>query len=255
LYGAVFLTGYGTVKKRTISIGETLFDDLDKLLTELPWWMGPPMAGVAYVLLRFAFPALAGVFPHPDVSPVQQGAHNFLDPAVGGLPERLAPWAAGLVLFMWLVSLLRKWKRSVLFHNAADPTYLRGMHWQDFEELVGEYYRRNGFWVEQHGGAMADGGIDLVLKKEDRTTLVQCKHWKARKVGVRPVRAFLGVMNHKNASKGIMVTSGHFTNEARDFAHQNRIELVEGHQLADMIHAVRNTNQASATPQSPFISQ
>jgi restriction system protein len=60
------------------------------------------------------------------------------------------------------------------------------------------------------------------------------------------VRELFWVISHRRAIKGILVTSGYFTNAARDFAHQNGIELVEGHQLADMIHSVRNAEKGGA---------
>jgi restriction system protein len=40
---------------------------------------------------------------------------------------------------------------------------------------------------------------------------VQCKHWKARSVGVKVVRELYGVMAAKNVKQGIVVTYGEFT--------------------------------------------
>ena len=67
---------------------------------------------------------------------------------------------------------------------------LNQMSWQDFERLVSEYFRRNGFEVARLGGNGPDGGIDLVLRMKSETYLVQCKQWKAYKVGAQPVREF-----------------------------------------------------------------
>jgi len=64
------------------------------------------------------------------------------------------------------------------------------MSWEDFERLVGEYYRCSGFQVTREGGNGPDGGMDLVLRKDGETHLVQCKQWKAYKgFEVRCVRA------------------------------------------------------------------
>jgi len=47
---------------------------------------------------------------------------------------------------------------------------------------------------------------------------VQCKHWRAFKVGVREVRELFGVMVAERAHRAIFIASGSYTREARDFA-------------------------------------
>jgi restriction system protein len=80
-----------------------------------------------------------------------------------------------------------------------------------------------------------DGGIDLVLRKDDAKCYVQCKQWKQTKVGVKPIRELYGVIAAGNAAGGFFVASGEYTSEARDFAHKCAIELIDGPTLADMI--------------------
>ena len=46
--------------------------------------------------------------------------------------------------------------------------------------------------MEETGGQGADGGIDLVLRKGSERFLVQCKQWRAYKVGVNVVRELYG---------------------------------------------------------------
>jgi restriction system protein len=60
----------------------------------------------------------------------------------------------------------------------------------------------------ENSGAGQDGGIDIRLYKDGRAHLIQCKHWKARKVGVSVVREMLGLMTAEAAVSGIVVTSG-----------------------------------------------
>jgi restriction system protein len=86
-----------------------------------------------------------------------------------------------------------------------------------------------------------------VLKKDERCILVQCKQWKAWKVGVPVVREVFGVMTAEKAHRAIIVTSGTFTQDAHTFANGKPIDLVEGPQLADLIRAVQAT-PASASP-------
>ena len=82
---------------------------------------------------------------------------------------------------------------------------------------------------------VADGGVDLVLKKNNETHFVQCKQWKAYKVGVQIVRELYGVMAAKGAVGGYVVTSGVFTDEAKSFAEGRNIELIDGNILTEWI--------------------
>jgi restriction system protein len=53
---------------------------------------------------------------------------------------------------------------TVANSNAADA--LDGISWQEFEMLVGEAFRLRGYQVTENGGGGADGGVDLVLRKD-----------------------------------------------------------------------------------------
>lgn len=123
---------------------------------------------------------------------------------------------------------------------------LREMDWKDFELLVGEIFRIQGYSVVETGGG-ADGGIDLILKKDNELILVQCKQWRAYKVSVNVVRELLGVMVTKGAAGGFVVTSGIFTAEAQSFAKGQNIDLIDGIRLTAMIEKITkdNSNQTA----------
>ena len=116
---------------------------------------------------------------------------------------------------------------------------IRSIAWREFEELVGEAYRRKGYRVTETGGGGADGGVDLILRKNGEHLLVQCKNWRMDKVGVKVVRELYGVVAAEGATGGIVICSGAFTQEARDFARGKPIELVEGTALARMVEEVK----------------
>jgi restriction system protein len=117
---------------------------------------------------------------------------------------------------------------------------IRAMSWSDFERLVGEAYRRQGYAVLQEtGGGGPDGGIDLVLLKDGKH-VVQCKHLKAYRVGVKEVRELLGLVTAELAERGLLITSGRFTSEAQAFARGKQLTLVDGAQLLELIRLVQN---------------
>ena len=142
--------------------------------------------------------------------------------------------------------------QDAYFPQSDSPESLNRMSWQEFEHLVSEAFRLDGFRVEERGGeeVRADGGIDLVLFRDREKFLVQCKQWKATRVSVNVVRELFGVMAAEGAAGGFVVTSGTFTPDARAFAEGRNVILVDGPILFDMILRVRvsTTSNARVSP-------
>ncbi|MEO8346422.1 MAG: restriction endonuclease [Betaproteobacteria bacterium] len=121
------------------------------------------------------------------------------------------------------------------------------MSWQEFEQLVAEAYRRQGYRVNVRGGAGADGGIDVELRAKDKTLVVQCKRWKTRTVGVNLVRELYGAMVGEEAHGAIFVTSGSFTPDAIDFARDKPITLIDGGGLVGLLKTVQGEAMSTAS--------
>jgi restriction system protein len=152
------------------------------------------------------------------------------------------------------VSAIKSVSRRKLLDRQDGIESLRRLSWQEFEQLVGEAYRRQGYDIEETGGGGADGGIDLLLRGNNETVVVQCKQWKTYQVGVDKVRELLGVVSATNASRGVLVSSGSFTNDAKSFAANNPITLVDGPALAKLVTTVqtqRGSTQTESMATSP----
>ncbi|HEY0663272.1 MAG TPA: restriction endonuclease, partial [Thiobacillaceae bacterium] len=113
-----------------------------------------------------------------------------------------------------------------------------------------EAFRLQGFEVTEQGGARPDGGVDLVVRRTKETFLVQCKQWRAYKVGVDVVRELYGVMAAQGAAGGFVVTSGKFTEEARAFAEGRNVRLIDGARLFGLLQQAR-ASLAGADPWRP----
>lgn len=85
--------------------------------------------------------------------------------------------------------------------------------------------------------------------------LVQCKQWRATKVGVSVVRELFGVMAARGAAGAFVVTSGNFTDEAAAFSKGRNITLIDGaallNELEDKAAAPQTSIQASAESSTP----
>lgn len=212
------------------------FEDLIKITSKLPWWVGVVLAIAAHVWLH-------GVAASELTATAQSGQMGQL--VTQNLTKSLASVGQYLLPLIFLVgaglSAYGRYQRRALHEHvaaSADRGALNDMSWQQFEALVGEAFRRKGYTVAETGGGGADGGVDLVLKKEGETVLVQCKQWKAYKVGVTKVRELYGVMAAEGATGGFVVTSGVFTDDARAFAIGRNIELLDGMSLHALIRGV-----------------
>lgn len=120
-----------------------------------------------------------------------------------------------------------KHKRRYKKTRSKGLSALKRMSWQDFEHFCAEHFRANGYTVKMMGLGGADGGMDLVLKKRGKRTLVQCKHWKGR-VGVTIVREMYGVMCADNFASVYIVALSGFTKEAHNWAKGKPIQLIGG---------------------------
>jgi len=222
------------------------FEDVIAIAAKLPWWAGLGLAVVAYLGLH-AIAAPQGAAPRTlqDFGGVVGG--QFIR-TLAGFGQYVLPFA---FLTGATVSVVNRWKRRRLHErisSSQDSTSLEQMTWREFEMLVGEAFRRRGYAVEETGGHGADGGVDLVLSKDGERFLVQCKQWKASKVGVKILREHYGVISADGAAGGFVVTSGVFTGEAVAFAAGKNIDLIDGPQLRSMIVGVRKAGEEPGRP-------
>lgn len=226
-------------KKRTNPL-----EDIVIIASKFPWWISVVLAVVTFLTFR----ALPARNPGNLVSPIfAMLGQFFIAPAflIG----------AGISVF----NAIKQRKLYETVKSRADVASLNEMSWGEFETLVAEHFKRNGFEVAREGGGGPDGGIDLVLRKGREKHLVQCKQWKAYKVSVQPVREFYGVMAAAGAAGGYFITSGTFTEDAKVFVRGLNLELIDGEKLKSMIGTAANVAPAPstanvatpATPQCP----
>ena len=150
---------------------------------------------------------------------------------------------SGFLFLFMLIQFLSRYKKRKLFFNEYDIEQLKRISWQDFELLVTETFKRDGYKVKEAGGAQADGGIDLEAYRGGQKIIVQCKHWRKTSVGVNIVREMFGVGIHEQASLVYIETCGYFTKDAKEFAKGKAIRLVNGYQLLHWIDNIKNNKK------------
>lgn len=148
----------------------------------------------------------------------------------------------------WTSSQQKEASNNTPMHYNWDVSLLSLMEWKRFETVCEEFYRLKGYRAVATSTG-ADGGVDIRLYKDStaagqETTLVQCKHWRSKKVGVEIVRAMQGVLVHEVAEHGIIVITGDFSNEAKEFAVGKNITLISGSDLIRQILELPQVDQS-----------
>jgi restriction system protein len=196
-------------------------------------------------------PPLAGI-----IAGILLVVAGWVAPLFAGGSAMTAIWLqfARWILWFFAVAVLAYMTAGVVRRALDRKTFdstddLAGLTWRQFEGYVGEFYRRRGFTVTPRGGAMSDGGVDLLLTgASGERVIVQCKHWKHRNVGVRPLRELWGVMSDEKADGAVFITSDSFTPDAIAFAAGKRLELIDGPRLTILIAAMKRLDGAEARP-------
>ena len=151
----------------------------------------------------------------------------------------LATTLAGSMLLGWFVTQARAQQRRQLVEWTTD---LRLLDAVEFEWLVGELFRREGWMVEETGGHGApDGNIDLRMTRAGEQRVVQCKRWTSWMVGVDDIRAFAGALLREGltGSAGVFVTLSDFYPQARDEGTRAGLTLLDGRDLFARVDAAR----------------
>jgi restriction system protein len=222
------------------------FTDLLEVASRLPWKVSLGVAGISLLALHLLAAAFA---PTPTVTTVadmggvviHQGIH-----VIAFLLQFVVPPA---LLIGATVSYFKRSQSIRLFKDTctAQGPAVASLTWQQFESLVAEGFRQRGFQVTEKGGAVPDGGVDLILARGTELFLVQCKQWRAQQVPVTIVRELYGVMAAQQAAGGYVVTSGRFTQDAIAFADGRNIELIDGGKLPAFLRQNRNASPAPVT--------
>lgn len=124
----------------------------------------------------------------------------------------------------------------------------------EFEHLIQALFEAIGMtsWVGQTDN---DGGVDGVAVNDDPIfgglCVIHAKQYRSV-VGLEVVQALAGVVEDKNAAKGVLVTTSWVGKAGRDFAARNgRIEVIEGRQLRAMLHEHLGIDLLIGLPELP----
>lgn len=107
----------------------------------------------------------------------------------------------------------------------------------DFEDLVEKLIKQLGFITEERKRS-ADGGIDIKAINEQPILkglyIIQCKRCSSN-ISESIIRDLYGVVTSERANKGILITNSKFSKQAKNFAKNLPIELIDGNRLIELL--------------------
>jgi restriction system protein len=179
-------------------------ESLFSILSRSPWWLSVMIAAVLFALVRRFLSDIAALFA-------------------------ALPFVAIAGYALW-----RQLRVPSVTNVAEMLGRLRAMSWEDFSAVIGEAFRRDGYTVTEIPGSAAD----LELRKNGRVSIACCKRWKVANTGVGPLRALHEAMQARDADECIYVAAGDFTANARAFATEKAIRLLNGAALVKLVARV-----------------
>jgi len=117
--------------------------------------------------------------------------------------------------------------------NVRNVSFWDSLDGHQFENRVADLYRQQGYQAKV-SNAGGDGGIDIVLSKENESPIVvQCKA-HSKPVAPAVARDLYGTMLANGYSKALLVSKSGFTAGVLDFVKDKPIELIEMKDLIRM---------------------
>ena len=135
--------------------------------------------------------------------------------------------------WQWVCRLLKPDFNDVhheLFELLSEkPEYLNKLSWREFEILIYELLRKQGFGVEL-GPGTGDGGVDIRMLQRnpigDILTAVQVKRYRPdRKIKLQAVQALHGAALADNLQSSIFVTTSDYLPSGRNFAARQNVPM------------------------------
>ena len=142
--------------------------------------------------------------------------------------------ALGLPAAFWTALRLRRGAGG-----AGGATRLTGLREREFEALVAEAFRAQGYESVGSSSRGPSAVAGLMLRRDRTTFLVDYRYWRAGKVGIDAMQSLQKAMAARGATAGFMLSGGRFSREAIAFAGGCSIQLIDGRALQTMLSRVK----------------
>lgn len=110
---------------------------------------------------------------------------------------------------------------------------LKSLEPTEFEDVVAEYFKKEGFDVKQTPPTR-DRGKDIILKLGEQVYYVECKKYRDIKVTTEQIQKLVGACHPYNAQP-VFITTSDFNRFAVDEARLSNVILINGERLVELM--------------------
>jgi restriction system protein len=194
---------------------------------KVPWWAYALLAVASYALLRMLVGSQAG--------------------SLAGIAQYALP---AILLIVAFVCWTRGKQTAPGQGGQAIHKRLDRLSAEEFDSLLAEAFRLQGYLIVDNVGGGTANRVDLVLRRDRASYLVLSKYWKDSRIDAEIVQQLHSSMLARAAAGGFVVTLGRFSRDATAFAGSSNIRLIDGVALRAMVeraHAARSRGFAAAS--------
>ena len=120
--------------------------------------------------------------------------------------------------------------------NRNEIVYVRSLDGFEFEKFCANLIEKLGWGKTTLTPKTGDGGKDIIVKIDNsKYMFVECKNQPSTNIGRPIIQKLDSAVRYENASKGIVITTGKFSNEAVEYAKKLDIEM----KLIDILELTR----------------
>lgn len=125
-----------------------------------------------------------------------------------------------------------------------DISTIKELEWKLFEDLCMEFLKIKNCNA-QVTSTGADGGIDIKVRDTfgNIIAIAQCKAWNSKPIGVNLIRELFGIMAADKVRLGVYLTTSTYTSEAKDFAKDKPLVLVDADELVMQINKLSDEDK------------
>ena len=179
-------------------------NSLFAVLLRSPWWISFLVAAVIGFIATMAMP------PQYRMFAVFSGGPFFVIGCMAAWRQWRAPSTTGTALIL------------------ADASRMSS---KDFSDALARGFQRQGYTVQ----SCKDAGAEFEASKAGQLALIGSKRWKADRHGVEPLRELQAAAQRRGAQDCIYIALGELSDNARRFAADEGIDVVQGVRLAQLL--------------------
>lgn len=149
--------------------------------------------------------------------------------------RQLAFWAAGMLCLIAALGAVvaHRWRTNVLSHDNLQS--IRRLSQKDFNHLVEEGFRHQGYLVQSSERFSSRAGIDLILRKSEKHILVLCRRDPEPRRQMAAVQELHTATATLQGGSGLLITCESVAPEVKVFAADQGIAVIEGSALLKLV--------------------